>query len=302
MGKNQIIETKIGNKIWIDITNPTHKKLIEFKDKYKIHEADIHDAMDKVVIPKTFEHKNYLFIAIHAIHYSNNQINLQEIDFFFSKHFIITIHNQPIDFLDNICEEIYPEISCHNTAHVLFRILKHINISQREIIKNYANDINQLEIDITTEKNNERKTISNILSIRKNILQLINVSQPNIVVIKEIHKSDIIKNSFSNYQVYFDSLVESQEKSYNMLKHYLEVTNGLIDTINIMVNYRFNDIIKILTIVSVSLLPLTLISGILGMNFSSSIFDMPYGFTITIIFMILLEILIIQYFKYKKWL
>lgn len=303
MTKNIITETKIGNKIWIDITNPTRKKLMEYQSKYKIHDADIQTALDDIIIPKTFEHKNYLFIAIHASHLNqDNQMVLQEIDFLFSKNFIITIHNQPVDFFANICEEIYPETSCHNTAHVLFRILKKITVDHYELIKFFAQQINQLEIDLAAKKNDEKPVITQILSIRKNLLSMINISEPNIAVIKEIHSSAILKNYFQNYLVYFDSLIESQQKSHNMIKHYIDIINGLIDTVNILVNNRFNEIIRTLTIVSVSLMPLTLIAGILGMNFKSIIFDIPFGFEITIIFMILLEIFIIQYFIYKKWL
>lgn len=294
-----IKEIKHHGKTWIDITRPTKKQLTELKQNYNLHEADIKAASDRIAIPKTFEHRSYLFIALHAGKIINHNIRYHEIDIFVSRRFILTVHYEQLDFIDQIFTDVQNRDSA-NPINILYEILKEITLSSQEIADSVATAVKNLEDELITDQSDQ--TIKHILYIRRDLIELSSVAQPNLHVLQEITQSRLLLNNFSNHIVYYDSLVEMQEKNFTLIKHYHELINGITDTANILANYRFNDIIRVLTLVSVSLLPLALIAGILGMNFKSFIFDIPFGFLAVILVMIILEILIIQYFKYKKWL
>ena len=78
---------------------------------------------------------------------------------------------------------------------------------------------------------------------------------------------------------------------------------GLSDTYNSLTNTRINDVIKVLTMLSVILLPLTLVSGIYGMNFQVlPMSEHPYGFWITLGIMVLIVAGMLAYFKLRRWL
>ena len=66
--------------------------------------------------------------------------------------------------------------------------------------------------------------------------------------------------------LYFDDIVDAAERIWDQLDNYKEVVDGLESTNESVISHRQNDVLRVLTIFSVSLLPLTLISGIFGMN------------------------------------
>src|SRR5207237_3844861 len=69
-----------------------------------------------------------------------------------------------------------------------------------------------------------------------------------------------------NLELYFDDLVDASERIWDLLDNYKEVVEALEDTNESLISHRQNDVLRILTVFSVVLLPLTLISGIFGMN------------------------------------
>ena len=66
--------------------------------------------------------------------------------------------------------------------------------------------------------------------------------------------------------LYFDDIVDSAERIWDQLDNYKEVVDGLESTNESVISHRQNDVLRVLTIFSVIVLPLTLISGIFGMN------------------------------------
>src|SRR5204863_345542 len=67
-------------------------------------------------------------------------------------------------------------------------------------------------------------------------------------------------------ELYFDDLVDASERIWDLLDNYKEVVEALESTNESVISHRQNDVLRILTVFSVILLPLTLISGIFGMN------------------------------------
>jgi magnesium transporter len=66
--------------------------------------------------------------------------------------------------------------------------------------------------------------------------------------------------------LYFDDIVDAAERIWDLLDNYKEVVEGLEQTNESVISHRQNDVLRVLTVFSVVLLPLTLISGIFGMN------------------------------------
>ncbi len=68
------------------------------------------------------------------------------------------------------------------------------------------------------------------------------------------------------------------------------------------IGHRTNEIVRVLTLVSVIFMPLTLISGIFGMNFKfMPTLDLHYGYYLTLIGMVILSLILLIIFKIKKW-
>jgi magnesium transporter len=91
-------------------------------------------------------------------------------------------------------------------------------------------------------------------------------------------------------------------KAWDTLEDHRDVVEGLSDTADTLTSYRLNEVIKILTIISVIMLPLTLLSGIYGMNVELPLDESsPVSFVIILCLMVLIAGGMIFYFKRRRW-
>lgn len=104
-------------------------------------------------------------------------------------------------------------------------------------------------------------------------------------------------------EVYFDDVVDIIEKLWGTLENYKDLIVALQETNESMISHSTNNVIKTLTIFSVIMLPLTLITGIYGMNIATLPFAAsPLAFIIVCGGMMLVVFAMIIFFKWKKWL
>ena len=102
--------------------------------------------------------------------------------------------------------------------------------------------------------------------------------------------------------LYFDDIVDAAERIWDQLDNYKEVVDGLESTNESVISHRQNDVLRILTIFSVILLPLTLISGIFGMNVHFPGFDSVAAFWGIVVLMVSVIAGMFGFFRLKRWL
>jgi magnesium transporter len=87
-----------------------------------------------------------------------------------------------------------------------------------------------------------------------------------------------------------------------MLDNYKEVVEALEDTNESVFSLRQNDVLRVLTVITVLLLPLTLITGVFGMNLRFPGFDTSWGFWTVFGVMAAALVGMLAFFRAKKWL
>ena len=103
-------------------------------------------------------------------------------------------------------------------------------------------------------------------------------------------------------ELYFDDIVDSAERIWDLLDNYKEVVEGLEQTNESVISHRQNDILRILTVFSVVLLPLTLITGIFGMNVRFPGFETAHAWWAIVGGMLVVLGGLLGFFRYKRWL
>ena len=105
-----------------------------------------------------------------------------------------------------------------------------------------------------------------------------------------------------NLELYYDDIVDAAERIWDLLDNYKEVVEALEDTNESVISHRQNDVLRILTIFSVVLLPLTLITGLFGMNVRFPGFESAAAFWGIVAAMVIAVVGLIGFFRYKRWL
>ena len=106
-----------------------------------------------------------------------------------------------------------------------------------------------------------------ISNVKQEIINFRKVIRPQRPVLRDLEK---VKQRYLapdlDLEIYFDDIVDAHERIWDMLENYKEVVEALEETNESVISHRVNDILRVLTSISVIVLPLTLIASIWGMN------------------------------------
>ncbi len=103
-------------------------------------------------------------------------------------------------------------------------------------------------------------------------------------------------------EIYFDDIVDAHERIWDMLENYKEVVEALEETNESYISHRVNDILRVLTAISVIVLPLTLIASIWGMNVGVPGEGDSADFHVIVGAMVVLLLGMVAYFRKRNWL
>lgn len=301
------IQTITHNGItWVNIVHPTELETDWLSKTYGFHPLHLDDMTSKIQRPKIDDEDDYTFIVTHFPVYSKlvRITTPSEVDIFVGGSFLITTHAgnlKPLTRLFRQCAEepsVRAEVMGRSTGYLLYSILDRLVDYCFPILNKIDLNIEQVEDDIFEEK--VRKTVQEISIIRRDIIAFRRITKPLIPVIGSLERKS---RPFLNEETedYFGDIADHLSKIWDTLEDYKEVIEGLSDTITTLTNNRSNEIIKVLTIISVILLPLTLISGIFGMNVIFPFENVVGAFWIVLGFMILVAIAMLMFFRLRKW-
>ena len=114
-------------------------------------------------------------------------------------------------------------------------------------------------------------------------------------------ESGVIKGFTPGLEDYWGNTLDSYQKMWDSIEDYQELIQGLALTFDSLQANKTNEIMKVLTVFSTVLLPLTFITGLYGMNVRLPKQNNPYSFTVLIVGMLLLIVALLFYFKKRKW-
>lgn len=311
MGVNSTIQKIRLNDLeltWININNADQHAINYLKRAFRFHPLDLEDCLYETQRPKIDDYEDYLFIVLHVPvrNIKKNQLETSEIDMFIGQNYFITLHydNPTIKQIFDACkknQKAREEYLKKGTGHLLYEIINELFESCNPLIDEIGKEINSLEKEVF-HTNDSRDRLKDILILKKDIINFRRIIMPQRAIIAQLeHKNK--KFLPENLDVYFDDIVDRIERTWNILENLQELTASLQETNESIISHNTSNIIKILTLFSVIMLPLTFVTGFYGMNLASLPFAAnPYSAEIVTGIIIIVAIIMFAYFRYKKWL
>jgi magnesium transporter len=145
--------------------------------------------------------------------------------------------------------------------------------------------------------------VRDISNAKQEIINFRKVIRPQRPVLRDLEK---VKQRYLatdlDLEIYFDDIVDAHERIWDMLENYKEVAEALEETNESVISHRLNDILRVLTSISVVILPLTLIASVMGMNTWVPDEGDPAGFFVVLGVMAMVLIGLVAYFRKRRWL
>jgi magnesium transporter len=301
----QIIKTK--KLTWVEIKKPTEKNIDFLKKNFDLHPLILKELLPPLDYPKIENFGDYLFIVLFYPFFDkkNFQTIPLELDIIVSKNYIITSHYKDIVPLKaifdkvNLYEDVKKEYTKEGVGKLLYLIINEILTACFPKLSHIKQNLEEIEGDIY--KGRYRETVNQISLVTRDIIGFQRTVNSQDWVLKDLPKE--AKKFFKSGLIpYFNNLVSQQNQISSILKNNRKTLSALDSTNQSLLTNRTNEIIKLLTVFSVIVFPLTLLASIFGMNTSSLPFvGMRGDFWIIVGIMTAGTVFMLAFFKFKKW-
>ena len=289
---------------WFDIVDVTEDDFYTLnKYNYDFHELDKKDCLSiEQCRPKIEQYDDYRFVITHfPVEKKDNKgsirLSMNELYFFWGENYLITIHSSEMSWLTNYFKQEKNgtiKKSPQSVDQLLYAILQNVVSQMRPIMSNIRYGIEKIDDNYGNERPED--VIKQISELRRNIIFLQSSLKPqkNIFAAFEQMKDQQEKNM----DAYWGNIGDFLGKMMDMAEDDQELLEGLYSSIDTLLTFRTNKIMKILAMITVISLPLTTISGFYGMNvplpFQNSINAIWGIISVMVIFCVIAVVLLIK--------
>src|SRR6476620_2003166 len=254
---------------WVNIESPSPLECAWLEEHFEFHALDLEDVLSRNQRPKIDEYPDYLFIVLHFPVFDRavGRLNAGELDIFVGRDFLVTIPNtplQPIEYLFERVrqkEELREQLFSRGSGYLLYRIIDDAFDYCFPMLRKIGNKLDALEDEIFEGRSED--IVRDISNVKQEIINFRKVIRPQRPVLRDLER---VKERYlspeMDLEIYFDDIVDAQERIWDMLENYKEVIEALEDTNESVLSHRVNDILRVLTAISVVVLPLTLIASV----------------------------------------
>jgi magnesium transporter len=294
---------------WIHLDDPSLEAVQGLAERFGWHPLDVEDVMSKRQRPKIDDYadEGYLFAVLHFPAYDRNvqRLNAVELDAFVGPDYLVTLPGaelKPVSRLFARCQEddaFRKQLFSKGSGRLLYEVLDDLFDYCFPILDKIGHKLDALEDDVFEGRSEE--VVRDISNVKQEIISYRKIIKPERSTLRLLERH-IERFLPEDLELYFDDVVDATERIWDLLDNYKEVVEALEDTNESVISHHQNDILRLLTGFSVILLPLTLITGVFGMNVDFPGFGSVWAFWT--IFGLIAGCLVgmLLFFRYKRWL
>jgi magnesium transporter len=294
---------------WTDLTAPTTDDVERLKERFPFfHPLDLEDCLSHLERPKIDEYDDYLFIVMHlpAFNKATRRLGSAELDVFVGRGFLVTVSDgtlQPLVETFDDCrmdEVIRQHFMARGSYYLLYMLIDDLIDYCLPILDKESLNIESIEERIF--EGNARELVKEISIVRRNLINFRRTIKPQMKVIASLERKDW-EFLRGDLEVYWGDVADHTVQIWERLEDLWEVVEGLSTTLESLPSSRIHEVMKILTIFSAIMLPLSVISGIYGMNLMRlPLASHPMSFLIIMAVMVCVVAGMLAYFRRKGWL
>lgn len=294
---------------WINIDTVNDEAIQYLKKNFNFHHLDLEDIQGESQTPKVDSYKNYLFAVLQFPRRStqSNKIISAQIDFFIGENFLVTVQHSKSKDIKHFfyrCMKnrtVRREWMNKGSGYLMYNIIESLYRTSQPLLNQTGKELAALEEEIYSE-DQDPKIIQKLAIHRRNILSFRRIIDPQRYVVSTLSN---IRRPFLTEEIglYFDNVYDYLSKVWSVLDSYNDTVGGLHITVESLLSQKTNRILNMLTVISVALMPPTLIASAYGMNIDK----LPFAHNPTYVWIILLgvlglNILVALLLRRKKWL
>ncbi len=257
---------------WIHLDSPTTEEATALAEHFGWHPLDVEDVVSKRQRPKVDEYDDYRFVVLHFPVYDKaaRRLNAGELDVFLGPDYLVTLPTVELLPVTRLFQrasddpELRDSLFSKGSGYLLYHVLDDLFDYCFPILDKIGHKLDSIEDDIEDERSSH-EIVRDISRAKQEIISYRKIVKPQRPTLRLLERH-VERFLPQDLELYFDDLVDASERIWDILDNYKEVVEALEATNESAISHRQNDVLRVLTVFSAVLLPLTLLASIFGMN------------------------------------
>jgi magnesium transporter len=302
-------ELSASGLTWINVVAPDVETAQGLAERFGWHPLDVEDIVSKRQRPKVdaYEEDGYLFAVLHfpVFDQTVQRLNAAELDIFLGHDYLVTVPNRellPVTRLFRRCEEderMLEHLFARGSGRLLYEVLDDLFDYCFPILDKIAHKLDVVEDEMFEGRSQE--VVRDISNVKQEIISYRKIIKPERSTLRVLERR--VENFLpEELELYFDDIVDSAERIWDLLDNFKEVVEALESTNESVIYHRQNDVLRLLTVISVTILPLTLVTGLFGMNVLFPGEGTHEAFWVIVGALAVIAAATLGFFRIKRWL
>jgi magnesium transporter len=295
-----------GGLLWADLQVSSEADGSLLDEVFHFHPLTIEDSVTPRVDPaKIDDHGEYLFIVVQALHgyQEGKELDSAEVDFYLGPNYVVSVHLADVPAIESFRElcRRNERLMSRGADWLLHGLLDSLVDDYLPIVDAVDDEIDALEEEILRRP--ETSVLQRVMLVKRNSLRLRRATTPQREIMSRLSRGEFSLIS-PEAAIYFRDIYDHLVRVEYLVEALRDLADGALQTYLSMVSNRLNEVMKVLTAAATIFLPLSVITGVYGMNFEENqfpSFSAPWGFAAVVLVMFLSSLLMLGYFRWRRW-
>ena len=285
--------------LWVDVEGDGEAELRQGADTLGFETESVRALLNPIGRPRLNVLGEYFEIKVVALDDHDQPL---ELDLLAGRNWVATVHRATIPFLDELRDRLRPdtELGRLNAPSFLAALLDWQVGTYFASVQELERDIDRLDDRALREKEPE-DVLRDLIRMRHRIGAVRRTLTPHREVFAALARPDFEVVASSESAAHFRALIDRLERAISAVENVRELLIGSFDILMTRTGQRTNDVMRILTIISVILLPASVLAGVMGMNFRLGLFDDNRVFWVVIGVMVAIAVVVLLAARRRRW-
>jgi magnesium transporter len=291
---------------WINVDGIHEVEILDqLGDSFGLHPLVVEDIANTDQRPKTEDFGDYIYVVLRMLQYEKGgeEVVTEQTSLILGERYVLSFQERPGDVFDPIRERIRSykgRIRKMGADYLAYTLIDSIVDNYFVVLERLGEEIESLEEQLVT--NPIPETLQTIHELKREMIFLRKSVWPLREVINALERgeSSLIQESTG---IYLRDVYDHTIQVIDAVETLRDMISGMLDIYLSSISNRMNEVMKVLTIIATIFIPLTLIAGIYGMNFSyMPELEWPWGYFMVWLVMLVVGGSMLVYFRRRRWL
>jgi magnesium transporter len=290
--------------LWLALRDPTEEEVAVVQEALELGDEEAQSLLEPPSRASLVDQGEHLDVTLYVADSEGGEPVLRPVQCVLGSNWVVTAHEAEIDVLEEFREraEGGSQVGSLDSPSFVAAAVEWVVTSYLRAFEDVESELEELDAKVMSDvPKSVSDDLARLVQLRRSIGTLRRALSPHREVIVALAHPELDLLSSESSAERFANLESRVSQAVDAAREAKESTRGSFDLMVARIGQRTNNIMKVLTLVTVILLPSTLLAGVMGMNFRLGLFDLVWMFWAVIAAMLGIAVLVLSVARSQHW-